>query len=137
VSDFFKDKREARKYRHRRVRRKIRGTPEKPRLVVYRSLNHIYAQIIDDSAGHTIVSASSLKVDLSKEKLSDKESKGEGKGKRRESRKTRLSRAVGEMIAEKALKKDIKKVVFDRNGYSYHGRIAALADTARKKGLQF
>lgn len=137
MSDFYKKKREARKYRHHRVRRKVKGTPENPRLVVYRSLNHVYAQIIDDVAGHTVVSASSLNVDLPQEKLPDKEGKVEEKEGRRESRKMQRSRMVGEAVAEKALQKGIKKVVFDRNGYSYHGRVAALADAARKKGLQF
>jgi large subunit ribosomal protein L18 len=113
----------ARKRRHVRVRRNLHGTAEKPRLNVYRSLNEIYVQVIDDTKGHTLVSASSLDKDI-KKKL---------KGKT----KSEQAKLVGETIAERAKDKGIKTVVFDRGGFKYIGRIAALADGAREKGLQF
>ncbi len=131
MSDISKKKREARRYRHKRVRRKVMGTAERPRMVVYRSLNQIYAQIIDDMAGNTLVSSSSVNLDLPEEKPSGQEKKG------KKSIKMRRSEAAGKMIAEKALQQGIERVVFDRNGYSYHGRVAALADAARKEGLKF
>ena len=106
--------------RHRRVRKNISGTAERPRLNVFRSLNHIYAQIIDDTKGVTLVSASSL----------DKEF--EGNGGNIEGAKT-----VGKLVAEKAKKAGISAVVFDRGGYVYHGRVAALAEGAREGGLEF
>lgn len=107
-----------------RVRKKIFGTPEKPRLSVYRSLNHIYAQIIDDTTGKTLVAASSL----SKEILDEvKNTSG----------KISKSKLVGTLIAKKALENNITAVVFDRNGFRYHGRIKAVADGAREGGLQF
>ena len=107
---------------HSRIRAKMSGTAERPRLNVYRSLNHIYTQLIDDSTGTTIVSASTVSK------------KGEGKtaGGNVEAAKT-----VGKLIAERGLEKGIKKVVFDRGGYLYHGRIKALADAAREAGLEF
>lgn len=110
----------ARIKRHQRVRKNISGTAERPRLSVYRSLNHIYAQIIDDTKGTTLVSASSLDKDF------------EGYGGNVEGAK-----AVGNLVAKKALEKGIKAVVFDRGGYIYHGRVAALADGAREGGLEF
>ena len=110
----------ARLRRHERVRKNISGTAEKPRLNVFRSLNHIYAQIIDDTKGITLVSASSLAKSF------------EGKGGNIEGAK-----AVGKLVAEKALEKGIKTVVFDRGGYIYHGRVAALAEGAREAGLEF
>lgn len=110
----------ARLRRHQRVRKNISGTAEKPRLNVFRSLNHIYAQIIDDTKGITLVSASSLDKDF------------DGKGGNIEAAKK-----VGEMVAKKALDKGIKTVVFDRGGYIYHGRVAALAEGAREAGLEF
>jgi large subunit ribosomal protein L18 len=113
----------ARKRRHMRVRKQIRGTAEKPRLNVYRSLNEIYAQLIDDNQGHTLVSASTLDGEL-KKKI---------KGMTKKEQAT----LVGQTIAERAKKKGIKEVVFDRGGYKYIGRVAALADGAREKGLQF
>ena len=149
VRDKNREKREARKSRHARVRRKISGTPETPRLCVYRSLNHIYAQIIDDTAGRTLASSSSLKMDLPSVQAESKpeaeaegkpkgKEKGKGKGKGRpEGIKMRRSRAVGKAIAEAAVKAGIQKVIFDRGGYLYHGRVAALADEARKAGLEF
>ena len=106
---------------HRRIRRKTRGAPERPRLNVYRSLKQIYAHIIDDVAQRTLVSASSL------EKGAAIKSGGNLAG----------AREVGRLIAERALGKGIKKVVFDRGGYLYHGRIKALADAAREAGLEF
>ncbi len=108
----------ARLKRHQRIRNKISGTAEMPRLNVFRSLNNIYAQIIDDVAGTTLVSASSLEL--------------EGNGGNKEAAK-----AVGALIAKKALEKDITKVVFDRGGYLYHGRVKELAEGAREGGLQF
>ena len=110
----------ARIKRHQRVRKNISGTAERPRLSVYRSLNHIYAQIIDDTKGTTLVSASSLEKDF------------EGYGGNIDGAK-----AVGNLVAKKALEKGIKAVVFDRGGYIYHGRVAALAEGAREGGLDF
>ncbi len=116
-----KDSNKARQKRHYRIRAKISGTAECPRLCVFRSLNNIYAQIIDDSKGETLVAASSL----------DKELKGTYGGNKS------AAREVGKLIAKKALDKDIKKVVFDRGGYIYHGRVAELAEGAREGGLEF
>ena len=110
----------ARMKRHQRVRKNISGTAERPRLSVYRSLNHIYAQIIDDTKGTTLVSASSL----------DKGFEGYGGN-------IDGAKAVGNAVAKKALDKGIKAVVFDRGGYIYHGRVAALAEGAREGGLEF
>ena len=106
--------------RHRRVRKNISGTAERPRLNVYRSLNHIYAQIIDDTKGVTLVSASSMDKDFN-------QYGGNCEG----------AKEVGKAVAAKALEKGIKAVVFDRGGYVYHGRVAALADGAREGGLEF
>ena len=106
----------------RRVRKKIYGTAERPRISVFRSNKHIYGQIINDDLGHTLVSASSLEI--SKEEL-------EGKT------KTQQAELVGKLLAEKALQKGIKAVVFDRNWYKYHGRVKAFAEGARKGGLLF
>lgn len=117
------DKKQARIKRHRRVRKRVYGTPERPRLSVFKSLNHIYAQIIDDVSGTTLVSASTLSPDL-REKIKS--------GGNIESAKL-----VGEVIGKKALDKNISKVVFDRGGYPYHGRIKALAEAAREAGLEF
>jgi large subunit ribosomal protein L18 len=145
VRDKNREKREARRSRHSRVRRKVFGTAETPRLCVYRSLNHIYAQIIDDNAGRTIASSSSLKLELppvqaeaKPEAETEGKKKGKDKGKKRpEGIKMRRSRAVGKAIAEAATKAGIKKVTFDRGGYLYHGRVAALGEEARKAGLEF
>ena len=109
--------------RHKRVRRKISGTAETPRLSVYRTLNHIYAQLIDDVKGNTLVTASTL----------DKELKGTFEGMDKKAQ----AFAVGELLAKKAKSKKISVVVFDRGGYLYTGRVASLADGARKGGLQF
>jgi large subunit ribosomal protein L18 len=111
-----------RKKRHKRVRSKAFGTRGRPRMCLYRSLKGIYAQIIDDEAGVTLASASTL----------SKELKGKIKNNNRAAAK-----AVGELIAEKAVEKGIKEVAFDRGGYLYHGRVKALADAAREKGLKF
>lgn len=118
---------DARTRRHERIRKKVAGTTERPRLSVYRSLSHMYAQIIDDFKGSTIAAASSL----------DKELKGKGKDKKSGKGNIGAAKQVGELIAKKALKKGIKRVVFDRGGYLYHGRVKALADAARENGLEF
>jgi large subunit ribosomal protein L18 len=109
--------------RHRRVRKKVFGTPERPRLAVYKSLKHIYAQIIDDTKGVTLVAASTLDKEL--------------RPRLPELTKTEEAREVGRLIAKRALEKGIKKVVFDRGGFIYHGRIKALAEGAREGGLEF
>jgi len=106
-----------------RIRKKISGTPERPRLSVYRSLQHIYAQVIDDTTGQTLAHASTLSPDL--------------KGQLDESPKKDAAKKVGTLIAKKCAEKNITAVVFDRNGLAYHGRIAAVADGAREGGLQF
>ncbi len=113
----------ARKKRHRRVRQKVSGTAERPRLNVYRSLKHIYAQLIDDQAGITLVSASSLEPGL-RNQLSP-------------SGNAAAAKVVGERLAERAKEKGIEQVLFDRGGYLYHGRVKALAEGAREKGLKF
>lgn len=113
-----------RKIRHQRVRRKVHGTAERPRLAVYRSLQHIYVQVIDDDRHHTVVSASTLDRTVVGE---------EAKG----SSKTDAARLVGELVARRALEQGVKQVVFDRGGFMYHGRVRALADEARKTGLVF
>jgi len=117
------DKNIARKKRHFRIRNKITGTPERPRMNVYRSLKNIYVQIIDDLAGNTLVAAST------KDKAIEDSIKNGGN--------KDAAKLVGELIAERALEKDIKKVVFDRGGFKYHGRIKELAEAAREKGLEF
>ncbi len=115
--------REARLRRHRRVRRKVFGTAERPRLNVFRSLNHIYAQVINDEEGRTLVAASSI----------DRELRGQLDG----LNKTERARKVGELVAKRALAIGVTKVVFDRGGYRYHGRVKALAEAAREAGLVF
>lgn len=109
--------------RHARLRKTMTGTLERPRLSIFRSLKHMYAQIVDDSHGVTLAAASTL----------DAEFRTQIKGKK----KTEAGDLVGQLIARRALEKGIKKVVFDRGGYKYHGRIKALADAARKAGLEF
>ncbi|MEP0764002.1 MAG: 50S ribosomal protein L18 [Chloroflexota bacterium] len=113
----------ARQRRHRRVRARIAGTPERPRLNVFRSLGNIYAQVIDDVAGQTLASASTI----------DRELRGQLEGKS----KTDAAKLVGELVAQRAQAAGIKQVVFDRGGYRYHGRVKALADGARAAGLEF
>lgn len=114
-----KDSRHLRTVRHVRVRKKVKGIPEQPRLCVFRSLKAIYAQVIDDTQGSTLASASSLEG-----------AKGSGS-------KTSTSAAVGKLVAERALALGISQVVFDRGGYKYHGRVKALAEAAREGGLKF
>jgi len=109
----------ARLVRHRRVRNHIVGTPERPRLNVFRSARHMFVQVIDDSAGHTLASAGT------------KELKATGLA------KSDAAREVGKLVAERAKAKGVKQVVFDRGGYQYHGRVKALADAAREEGLEF
>jgi large subunit ribosomal protein L18 len=148
--DINQEKRHGRLRRHQRVRNKMHGTSARPRLCVFRSLNHIYAQIVDDDTGRTLAAASSLKLELAPlpeapEKApekADKSEKGkEGKGGKKAARplsmKMRRSVAVGTAIAAAALEKGIKAVAFDRGGYIYHGRITALAKAAREGGLEF
>ncbi|HHU12907.1 MAG TPA: 50S ribosomal protein L18 [Clostridiaceae bacterium] len=118
-----KTKNEIRRRNHARVRKTIAGTSARPRLCVFRSLNHIYAQVIDDSRGMTLAAASSLDADL-------KESVKNGAN-------VDAAKAVGRLVAERAVEKGIKEVVFDRGGYIYHGRVKALADAAREAGLAF
>jgi large subunit ribosomal protein L18 len=108
---------------HKRVRQRVEGTTERPRLCVYRSLGHIYAQVIDDRAGKTLVSASSVDKDTKKNL------KGGGN--------IAAAKMIGKAIAERAKAAGVVKVVFDRGGYKYHGRVKALADAAREAGLQF
>ncbi len=114
---------QARERRHSRLRNKIVGTPERPRLSVYRSLDNIYAQVIDDAAGHTLVSASTLD--------------GEVRGLVDGLAKSDAAKIVGRVVAERALAAGVTKVVFDRGGVQYHGRVKALADAAREAGLDF
>ncbi|WP_027718580.1 50S ribosomal protein L18 [Desulfovirgula thermocuniculi] len=114
---------ELRKKRHLRVRKKVFGTAERPRLNVFRSLKHIYAQIIDDERGVTLVSASTLSPEL--------------RGQLKTGGNVEAAAAVGRLVAQKALERGIKKVVFDRGGYLYHGRVKALAEAAREAGLEF
>ncbi|MCK4389616.1 MAG: 50S ribosomal protein L18 [Desulfobacterales bacterium] len=109
--------------RKRRVRKKISGTQDRPRLNVFRSTRHIYAQIVVDTSGHTVASASTL----------DKETRGHG----RFENKVEAAYFVGKLVARRAIDKEISKVVFDRNGFSYHGRVQAIAKGAREGGLDF
>jgi large subunit ribosomal protein L18 len=124
----MKNKENARQKRRKRIkkhiRKRIQGTSERPRLTVYRSLKSIYAQLVDDSTGKTILSVSSISKDLR-----DKAKKVDGK--------IDVAKMVGQAVGEAAIKRKIKKVVFDRNGYLYHGRVKALADAAREAGLEF
>ena len=119
------NKNEARLKRHIRVRKRVHGSPERPRLNVYRSSNNIYAQIIDDLAGRTLAAASSLDTSL---RSADNKSAGGN---------VEAARRVGALIAERAKAAGVSKVVFDRGGYLYHGRIKGLADAARENGLDF
>ena len=118
-----RDSKAIRTIRHRRVRQKVTGTISRPRLCVFRSLNHIHAQLIDDSSDQTLVSMSTLDSQI--------------RGKTNGMVKTKKAELVGTLIAEKALNKGIKQVVFDRGGYKYHGRVKVLAEAARKAGLEF
>lgn len=118
---------EGRKKRHRRVRKRVQGTPDRPRLCVFRSIAHMYAQVIDDSAGRVLASASSLK-------LADV---GKAETEAKQSRRIAVAHAVGRALAEQAREQGITRVSFDRGGYRYHGRVAALAAGAREGGLEF
>jgi len=118
-----RDRNEVRVIRHERVRKKISGTPARPRLSVYRSLNHIYAQIIDDTVGTTLVAASTVEKEIAAA-VAELDKKG-------------ASKVVGKTVAERAIAKGIKEVVFDRGGYIYTGRVAELAAGAREGGLEF
>ena len=110
-----------RERRRRRVRASVHGAADRPRLNVFRSLKHIHVQLIDDDAGHTLAAASTLEPDVQAQDL----------------KKTDQAAAVGKLLAQRALAKDIKKVVFDRAGYRYHGRVKAVANGAREGGLEF
>jgi large subunit ribosomal protein L18 len=121
--DKAKNKRQARQHRHARVRSRISGTSERPRLCVFRSLQHIYVQVIDDLQGHTLLAVSTL----------DAEVQAQMNGKD----KTGQAAVVGKVLATRALAAGINKVVFDRGGYLYHGRVEALAKAAREGGLEF
>jgi large subunit ribosomal protein L18 len=114
---------EGRKVRHLRVRTKVRGTAVRPRLAVFRSLNHIYAQVVDDGAGRTLLSVDSRSADF--------------RGKARSGGNVAAAKIVGELVAKKAKAGGIAQVVFDRGGYQYHGRVKALAEAARAAGLTF
>ena len=118
-----RDRNEVRRIRHERVRKKISGTPTRPRLCVYRSNAHIYAQVIDDEAGNTLAAASTVEKDIAAQ-IGEMDKKG-------------ASKLVGKTVAERALAKGIKEVVFDRGGYIYTGRVAQLAEGAREGGLDF
>ena len=115
--------RAARKRRHERVRKRVSGTASSPRLCIFRSLNHIYAQVIDDSSGHTIACASTVDADVKN-----------GSG---EKNKKEMAELVGALVARRAKEKGIEQVVFDRGGYKYQGRVKALANAARGAGLRF
>jgi large subunit ribosomal protein L18 len=119
----MKTKEEIRLRIHRRIRKKISGTPERPRLAVFRSQAHIYAQVIDDGTGRTVCSASSLDETLKKDTKRGAD--------------VAAAKAVGSLIATRAKEKGVEAVVFDRGGFQYHGRIKALADAAREGGLKF
>lgn len=117
------DQAQARDRRKARIRRKVYGTAERPRMTIFRSANHIYAQLVDDDTGVTLVAASTLSPEL--------------KGREGHGGNAEAARAVGTLVAEKAKAANITKVVFDRNGFLYHGRVLALADGAREAGLDF
>jgi len=121
MSDNAKQKRQARLRRHARVRRKVRGTAERPRLAVYRSNRHISAQVIDDVAGRTLAAASTVEPDLRSGPTGNREA----------------AQRVGRLVAERARAAGVERVVFDRGGFLYHGRVAAVAEAAREAGLEF
>lgn len=113
----------ARRLRHARLRENVRGTADRPRLSVYRSLQHIYCQVIDDDRGNTIASASTLEPEIANKTAGQK--------------KTDQAEVIGKLIAERAMQAGIQEVVFDRGGFKYHGRVKSLAEAARKAGLKF
>ncbi len=121
--DKAKEKRLARQRRHARVRKRVRGTPERPRMTVFRSLRHIHAQVIDDTRGHTLVAASTVDAEV--------------RGQLNAKDKTAQAAVVGEVLAKRALAAGVTQVVFDRGGNRYHGRVKSLAEAARKAGLEF
>lgn len=125
MSKKVKERESRRERRHRRVRRKVEGTTERPRLVVHRSLKHIQGQVVDDVTGKVLAGVSTLVPELKTERGNE------------EATKTSLSKAAGKLLAERAQKAGVKKVVFDRGGYVYHGRVAAFAEGAREGGLEF
>jgi large subunit ribosomal protein L18 len=117
------NRRASRARRHDRVRASVTGSPDRPRLNIFRSLMHIYAQVIDDSTGHTLVSASTIDADVRAQMTGKK--------------KAEQAKLVGQIVAQRAKDKGVSKVVFDRGGYRYHGRVKAVADGAREGGLEF
>jgi large subunit ribosomal protein L18 len=122
-ADKSKTRRQTRVARHQRIRKKTSGTAERPRFCVRRSLNHMYAQIIDDQSGRSLLQVSSLAPEI--RKLADDKAK------------TEVSKELGKLVAQRALEQGIKSVVFDRGGYLYHGRVKAVAEAAREAGLEF
>jgi large subunit ribosomal protein L18 len=120
-----KSRNESRQRRHLRIRRTVAGTPDRPRLSVFRSVAHIYAQVVDDRAGRTLAAASSLDPEI--------KTHAAAKGKR----KTEAGKLVGQLVARRAKEHGVSRVVFDRGGYMYHGRVKAVADGAREGGLEF
>jgi large subunit ribosomal protein L18 len=118
-----RDKRASRDVRHLRIRRRIRGSAERPRLVVFRSLNHIYGQLIDDDSGKTLAAVDSRSPDF--------------RARQKSGGNIAAARIVGELLAQRAKARGVERVVFDRGGYQYHGRVKALADAARAGGLHF
>lgn len=118
-----KTRAEARRLRHRRVRKRVYGTGERPRLNVFRSSEHIYAQLVNDEEGHTIVAVSTLDAEV--------------RGQLQDLTKIECAKIVGQAVASQAQEKGIKRVVFDRGGYAYHGRVKALAEASREAGLEF
>lgn len=138
----------ARRRRHERVRARVHGTPERPRLCVFRSLRHIYVQVIDDTRGHTLLAVSTLDPEVQTEASAvaaqveassgkEKQDKATKEVAVKDKAKTQQAVAVGHVLARRALAAGIKSVVFDRGGYMYHGRVKALAEAARKGGLDF
>lgn len=118
-----RDRNEARQRRHLRIRRDVQGTPDRPRLSVFRSLSHIYAQVIDDRSGRTLAAASTLDPEIRERAAA--------------ARKSEAGKLVGQLVARRAREKGIHRVVFDRGGYLYHGRVRSLAEGAREAGLEF
>lgn len=122
---------------HSRIRHKVRGTGERPRLAVFRSLKHIYAQVIDDRRGHTLAAASSGEKKTAEKKTGEKKTAEKKTGTIAQGGNVAGAKEVGKLIAERAKAQGVTKVVFDRGGYLYHGRVKALADAAREAGLEF
>jgi len=133
----MRKKQQKRHTRHRRVRAKISGTVQRPRLCVFRSANHIYTQLIDDEKGKTLLSASDQEIKKPRTRGVGGQKTEIKKDQKPLTKKVAIAHEVGKLIAEKALQKKIEKVVFDRGGFAYHGRVKALADGARAGGLKF